>query len=87
MSETRVKEDEQGGKLVRWNPHKAGCVQGGQQSTALNLLHELVHLGEQQNGLGAGKEEATTQITNSAARELGEPIGQKSRLLTAARPR
>jgi RHS repeat-associated protein len=71
-----VKEDEQDGNIVRWNPHKALCVQGGEQSPALNLLHELVHLWEQQNGLDAGNEEATTQITNPAARELGEPIRQ-----------
>jgi RHS repeat-associated protein len=69
-----VIDDEQDGNILRWNPHTALCVQGGQQSPALNLLHELVHLWEQQNGLDPGNEEATTQITNPAARELGEPI-------------
>jgi uncharacterized protein RhaS with RHS repeats len=66
-----------------WLPHAAGCGKHGMQSPALQLIHELIHLLQYQqgrprflqgpNGLSDNWEEADNQIVNSIARQLGEP--------------
>jgi RHS repeat-associated protein len=71
--------DSRSGDNVRWNPHLGGCTKrggggggGGPESPALLLEHELIHLWETQNGLNSSDEEATTQISNQVAIQLGE---------------
>jgi hypothetical protein len=63
-------------QIVFWKPHQALCVSNGVQSPAIGLLHELVHLWQAQNNMpfnGDFAENNAVQITNPAARQLGEP--------------
>jgi RHS repeat-associated protein len=64
-----------------WLPHAGDCGKNGMQSPALQLMHELIHLLQYQQGrprfINNGQvdnwEEADNQIVNSIARQLGEP--------------
>jgi RHS repeat-associated protein len=60
-------------QAVHWNPHKGGCTfrSRGAESPALLLMHELIHLDLRQRGFDPG-EEATTQILDQIAAQLGE---------------
>jgi hypothetical protein len=64
-------------------PHAGNCGKHGMQSPALQLIHELIHMLQYQqgrprfvqgpNGYYDNWEEADNQIVNSIARQLGEP--------------
>jgi RHS repeat-associated protein len=66
-----------------WMPHAGNCGKHGMQSPALQLIHELIHMLQYQqgrprilegpNGFYDNWEEADNQIVNSIARQLGEP--------------
>ena len=68
---------------IYWNPHQALCVKKGGQSPAIQLLHEMVHVGQHRHhvrrfaiapdGLVDLWEQPAVQATNPAATQLGEP--------------
>jgi RHS repeat-associated protein len=73
ISDAYHRDVEIGMGTIFWNPHQALCVKNGVQSPAIQLLHEMEHAWQWKNNLPPNEEQAV-QLTNPAAKQLGEPI-------------
>jgi len=73
ISDAYHRDVEIGLGTIYWNPHQALCVKNDVQSPALQLLHELEHAWQWKHNVPRNEEQAV-QLTNPAAKQLGEPI-------------